>query len=106
MSYRPSATFAAAFTTLSVSEKIDKAVSVADLSLQKGEQKIKEAVKASPTGVDLYARFALAGAVGCAVTHGQFDYLFVRELGAVRMPLACLLACALMFECWLSSRIK
>ncbi|RSH81928.1 mitochondrial phosphate carrier protein [Apiotrichum porosum] len=25
---------------------------------------------AAPTGVDLYARFALAGALGCAVTHG------------------------------------
>lgn len=25
---------------------------------------------AAPTGADLYARFALAGALGCAVTHG------------------------------------
>ncbi|CAK9785199.1 inorganic phosphate transporter [Cutaneotrichosporon oleaginosum] len=26
--------------------------------------------KATPTGADLYARFALAGALGCAITHG------------------------------------
>lgn len=26
--------------------------------------------KKTPTGVDLYARFALAGALGCAITHG------------------------------------
>jgi solute carrier family 25 phosphate transporter 3 len=26
--------------------------------------------KAAPTGADLYARFALAGALGCAITHG------------------------------------
>lgn len=27
-------------------------------------------LEAKPTGVDLYARFALAGALGCAITHG------------------------------------
>ncbi|WWC62932.1 uncharacterized protein I303_105530 [Kwoniella dejecticola CBS 10117] len=30
----------------------------------------KDAVNPSPTGADLYARFALAGALGCAITHG------------------------------------
>lgn len=25
-----------------------------------------------PEGIDLYARFALAGALGCSVTHGAF----------------------------------
>lgn len=25
-----------------------------------------------PQGIDLYSRFALAGALGCSVTHGSF----------------------------------
>ncbi|TXT08825.1 hypothetical protein VHUM_02953 [Vanrija humicola] len=29
-----------------------------------------KAAKPAPTGADLYARFALAGALGCAITHG------------------------------------
>jgi len=33
-------------------------------------EKVEAAVKPSPTGVDLYARFAIAGAVCCSVTHG------------------------------------
>jgi solute carrier family 25 phosphate transporter 3 len=32
---------------------------------QRAEQK-------RPVGIDLYARFALAGALGCSVTHGAF----------------------------------
>ena len=32
---------------------------------QRAEQK-------KPEGFDLYARFALAGALGCSVTHGAF----------------------------------
>lgn len=27
---------------------------------------------APPQGIDLYSRFALAGALGCSVTHGAF----------------------------------
>ncbi|KAI0394888.1 mitochondrial carrier domain-containing protein [Xylariaceae sp. FL0594] len=30
------------------------------------------ALKKQPEGIDLYARFALAGALGCSVTHGAF----------------------------------
>lgn len=30
-----------------------------------------EAAK-GPQGIDLYSRFALAGALGCSVTHGAF----------------------------------
>lgn len=26
----------------------------------------------APEGIDLYARFAVAGALGCSVTHGAF----------------------------------
>lgn len=26
----------------------------------------------APEGIDLYSRFALAGALGCSVTHGAF----------------------------------
>lgn len=33
-------------------------------------EKVESVVKPSPTGVDLYARFAIAGAVCCSVTHG------------------------------------
>ena len=35
-----------------------------------------------PQGLDLYARFALAGALGCSVTHGAFtpvDVYCVRQ---------------------------
>jgi len=28
--------------------------------------------KKQPEGIDLYARFALAGALGCSITHGGF----------------------------------
>lgn len=28
--------------------------------------------KQGPQGADLYARFAIAGALGCSVTHGAF----------------------------------
>jgi solute carrier family 25 phosphate transporter 3 len=27
---------------------------------------------AAPQGIDLYSRFALAGALGCSITHGAF----------------------------------
>lgn len=33
-------------------------------------EKAKAADPATPTGFALYSRFALAGAVGCSVTHG------------------------------------
>lgn len=33
-------------------------------------QKASAAVSSAPTGIDLYSRFALAGAIGCSVTHG------------------------------------
>lgn len=56
--------FANAFPLYSVVEKVElKAEAVKD--------KVAGAVGASPTGADLYARFALAGAAGCAVTHGE-----------------------------------
>ena len=29
-------------------------------------------VPKAPEGIDLYSRFALAGALGCSVTHGAF----------------------------------
>ena len=30
------------------------------------------ALTSRPQGIDLYSRFALAGALGCSVTHGAF----------------------------------
>ena len=30
------------------------------------------ATTAPPQGIDLYSRFALAGALGCSITHGAF----------------------------------
>lgn len=30
------------------------------------------ATQKAPEGIDLYSRFALAGALGCSVTHGAF----------------------------------
>lgn len=32
----------------------------------------QRAVEKKPEGIDLYSRFALAGALGCSVTHGAF----------------------------------
>ncbi|OZJ01512.1 hypothetical protein BZG36_05579 [Bifiguratus adelaidae] len=49
------------------------------MSLYPSQQTLKSAfvapsvvgdAPAAPTGIDLYARFALAGALGCAITHG------------------------------------
>ncbi|KAG8856471.1 Cu/Pi carrier [Tulasnella sp. 330] len=53
--YTRSPLFAAAFPIAAVSDKIDSAAA---------------ALKPSPTGIDLYSRFAVAGAVCCSVTHG------------------------------------
>lgn len=33
----------------------------------------------NPEGFDLYSRFALAGALGCSVTHGAFTPVDVYE---------------------------
>jgi solute carrier family 25 phosphate transporter 3 len=35
-----------------------------------GKTTLRNATEHSPTGVDLYARFAFAGSVCCAITHG------------------------------------
>ncbi|RSH90830.1 mitochondrial phosphate carrier protein [Saitozyma podzolica] len=61
----------------SVGDKVDQAIAQgkdvankAELKLQDAKEAVKVAAKPPPTGADLYARFALAGALGCAVTHG------------------------------------
>jgi solute carrier family 25 phosphate transporter 3 len=33
---------------------------------------LPQLTKSKPEGIDLYARFALAGALGCSITHGAF----------------------------------
>lgn len=33
---------------------------------------VPQLTKSKPEGIDLYARFALAGALGCSITHGAF----------------------------------
>jgi hypothetical protein len=38
------------------------------------------ALEKKPQGVDLYSRFALAGALGCSVTHGAFTPVDVYAL--------------------------
>jgi len=57
--------------------KADQLLNKGDNLMHKAGVKVADAkgaastaVGASPTGVDLYARFALAGALGCAITHG------------------------------------
>lgn len=59
----PSPFFANAFPLYSVVEKVE-------LKAGQVKEKALEVAGAKPTGVDLYARFALAGAAGCAITHG------------------------------------
>lgn len=41
---------------------------------------VNEAIQKKPEGLDLYARFALAGALGCSVTHGAFTPVDVYVL--------------------------
>ncbi|TYJ58359.1 hypothetical protein B9479_000905 [Cryptococcus floricola] len=90
MSYRPNPFFAAtsSFMAPSVGDKVDNALAQgkalgedaqakanelagkADLKLQDAKEAAKNSASNTPTGIDLYSRFALAGALGCAVTHG------------------------------------
>jgi hypothetical protein len=48
---------------------------------------VKEVIQKKPEGLDLYARFALAGALGCSVTHGAFTpvdvYVFRAALSSI-----------------------
>jgi solute carrier family 25 phosphate transporter 3 len=75
------ATTASHFVIPSVGDKIDNAAAQAKATAsglkdqaynraQDLKEVAKDSVSTNPTGVDLYARFALAGALGCAVTHG------------------------------------
>ncbi|KAK1925660.1 putative mitochondrial phosphate carrier protein [Papiliotrema laurentii] len=88
--YRTNPFFAtpATFFAPSVGDKVDKAIDQskqfaseaqakanelagkADLKVQDAKEAVKHAATSPPTGADLYARFALAGALGCAITHG------------------------------------
>jgi hypothetical protein len=69
------------FVIPSVGDKIDNATAQAQKTasqlkdqaynrVQDLKETAKDSVSTNPTGIDLYARFALAGALGCAVTHG------------------------------------
>ncbi|KAJ9100891.1 mitochondrial phosphate carrier protein [Naganishia adeliensis] len=75
------ATTASHFVIPSVGDKVDNAAAQAKQAaaglkdqaynrVQDLKETAKDSVSTNPTGVDLYARFALAGALGCAVTHG------------------------------------
>ncbi|KAJ9101759.1 mitochondrial phosphate carrier protein [Naganishia friedmannii] len=75
------ATTASHFVIPSVGDKIDNAAAQAKATAaglkdqaynraQDLKEVAKDSVSTNPTGVDLYSRFALAGALGCAVTHG------------------------------------
>lgn len=41
-----------------------------DAAVQNAKAGFKAETGAAPTGLDLYSRFALAGAVCCSITHG------------------------------------
>lgn len=41
-----------------------------------------------PEGIDLYSRFALAGALGCSVTHGAFTPVDVYVVPPALAPLS------------------
>nr|BAK05526.1 predicted protein [Hordeum vulgare subsp. vulgare] len=91
-SYNANPFFSAAFTVPSIGEKIDNATAQAQakaeelkvkgsklahevgdkayMKLQDGKEIVKDTASTNPTGLDLYSRFALAGALGCAITHG------------------------------------
>lgn len=75
------ATTASHFVIPSVGDKIDNAAAQAKQTaaglkdqaynrVQDLKETAKDSVSTNPTGIDLYSRFALAGALGCAVTHG------------------------------------
>ncbi|KAK4689688.1 hypothetical protein P7C73_g423, partial [Tremellales sp. Uapishka_1] len=49
----------------------------ADFKFQDAKEAVKDSVSSNPTGIDLYSRFALAGALGCAITHGAMTPLDV-----------------------------
>ncbi|KAG7528003.1 hypothetical protein FFLO_06458 [Filobasidium floriforme] len=90
--YNANPFFSSAFFAPSVGEKIDNATAQAQAKaeelkvkgekmagvygdkaynkLQDAKEIVKDTASVNPTGVDLYARFALAGALGCAITHG------------------------------------
>lgn len=88
LSYNANPFFSAAFMAPSIGEKIDNATAQAQAKadelkaqaeklgdktynkLQDAKETVKDTASDKPTGADLYARFALAGALGCAITHG------------------------------------
>lgn len=47
-----------------------KGLYLAKFPIASVSEKVEAVVKPSPKGADLYARFAIAGAVCCSVTHG------------------------------------
>ena len=50
--------------------KMSASVQKAGARLEEVKQQVEAAAPKKLSGVDLYSRFALAGAIGCAVTHG------------------------------------
>lgn len=50
---------------------------------------VPAAIDKKPQGIDLYSRFALAGALGCSVTHGAFTPVDVYAY----LPTSLLLSC-------------
>lgn len=46
-----------------------------------------------PQGIDLYSRFALAGALGCSVTHGAFTPVDVYVPSLFFATTSLILAC-------------
>ena len=66
MAFYRSPILASAFPIAAVSDKVDSAKSAVRAQVDA----VKDAATPPPTGIDLYSRFAFAGAVCCAVTHG------------------------------------
>lgn len=46
------------------------------------------ATQKKPEGLDLYSRFALAGALGCSVTHGAFTPVDVYIVSSASAPIS------------------
>ena len=50
---------------------------------------ITAAMPKKPEGFDLYSRFAVAGALGCSITHGAFTPVDVYDSDSPVATIAC-----------------
>lgn len=60
------------FVTSSVASNANITTNRIDMATATPAVMAQKAEKSKPQGLDLYSRFALAGALGCSITHGAF----------------------------------